>query len=270
MHSLLTTGEEEIAQTVLNTRKYRSICPDTVRQIARRELAKRSNVKAALKETKSRLHQIDRAFEGGMEYDVAYRRLEAAFGTGSESVVKAACRKVLRRHSSTRERLPILDRFYAEIWGFTGVPRSLLDLGCGLNPLTMPWMCLPPGAQYFAFDIDATRVAFLNRFFALAGSPPLASWQDIACYPPQVEADVALLLKTSPALERQEKGSTLRLLQALRSTCVVVSFSIKSLGGKEKGMAVHYEREFLATVGSQPWQVNKLRFKTELAFVVRK
>lgn len=261
---------DRIVQAVLITRKYRAVCPDTVQRIARHELIRHGNVKTALKETKGRLHQIYSAFERKIDYDVAYRRLETAYGVGAESAVETACREVLRLHSSTRERLPILDEFYARIWALTGVPRTLLDLGCGLNPLTLPGMRLLSGARYFAFDIDALRIAFLNRLFDLAGLPPLAIWQDVVCHPPQAEADVALLLKTSPTLERQEEGGTLRLLHALKTPFVVVSFSVKSLGGKEKGMVAHYEREFLSMVENEPWQVSKLVFDTELVFVVRK
>ena len=261
---------DDIVRAVLATRKYRDVCPDTVRRIANRELARRGDLKTALKETKSRLHQIYSAFELGLDYDAVFGRLEAAYGLGATAGIKAACQEILHQHSSTRERWPILDTFYAEIWAITGVPSRLLDLGCGLNPLTLPWMHLPPGTRYFAFDIDASRIAFLNRFFALAGLPPLASWQDIVYQPPGVEADVALLLKTSPSLERQEKGGSLRLLQALQVPFAVVSFSVKSLGGKEKGMAAHYEHEFLSAVKGEAWQVHELTFETELVFVVGK
>jgi 16S rRNA (guanine(1405)-N(7))-methyltransferase len=261
---------EEIVQQVLATKKYRTVCPDAVRRIANRELARRGDLKTALKETKSRLHQIYSAFELGIDYDAAFGQLEAAYSLGSTAGIEAACQAILHQHSSTRERWPILDTFYAEIWAITGLPRALLDLGCGLNPLTLPWMHLPPEARYFAFDIDAPRVTFLNRFFALAGLPLLASWQDIVYQPPDAKADVALLLKTSPSLEHQEKGGTLRLLQALQVPFVVVSFSVKSLGGKEKGMAAHYEREFLSAVKGKAWQLHKLTFEAELVFVVGK
>jgi 16S rRNA (guanine(1405)-N(7))-methyltransferase len=261
---------DEIVHTVLAAGKYRAVCPDTVRWIAARALSAHGKGRVALKETRSRLHQIYGAFERRVDYDAAHRRLAAAYAAGSAPAVEAACRDALRRHSSTAERLPILDDFYAAIWAVTGAPRSLLDLGCGLNPLTLPWMRLPPGARYLAFDIDAPRVAFLNRFFALAGLPTLAVWQDVLRRPPELEADVALLLKTSPTLERQEKGSTLRLLQALNAPFVVVSFSVKSLGGREKGMAAHYAREFASLVEGQPWSARRLAFETELVFVVEK
>jgi 16S rRNA (guanine(1405)-N(7))-methyltransferase len=259
-----------IVATVLSSKKYRAVCADTVRRVAARELAAapHSNAKAAVKATKRRLHQIYGAFEGDLDAAAASRQLQAAYGTGQQGEIRAVCRQILALHSSTSERLPILDRFYAEIWAITGRPASILDLGCGLNPLALPWMDLPAETRYIALDIDATRVDFLNRFFSLAGLPSLARCQDLLTRPPADAADLALLLKMSPSLERQEPDATLRLMQQIRTPHVAVSFAVKSLGGREKGMLAHYRSQFREMVAGQAWTVQELVFDTELVFVV--
>jgi hypothetical protein len=94
--------------------------------------------------------------------------------------------------------------------------------------------------------------------------------QDILCQPPDDPADVAFLLKTLPCLERQEKGSSRRLLEALRARHVVVSFPVASLGGRGKGMRENYERGFAEMAKDGPWQIERLTFPTELVFVVKK
>lgn len=261
---------EAVVSAVSPSRKYRTICPDTIRRIAEYELGKHSNTRAAIKATKRRLHQIYGAFEQEVDYAVLYRRLEAAYDTGADDEIRKACRRTMELHSSTRERLPILARFYAEILGKTGQPSSILDLGCGLNPLALPWMDLPAGAPYIAIDIDAARVEFLNRYLVLAGLEPLARCQDVLALLPNDPADIALLLKMSPSLERQEPGATLRLLQDIRTPFVVVSFAVKSLGGREKGMVEHYQRQFLAWAEGQQWSVQALTFDTELVFVIKR
>ena len=261
------TDLETIVSAVSGSRKYRTICPATIRRIARRELANHGSVKVAIKETRRKLHQVYAAFEQPLDYNAAYDQLAAA---RSDAEFRAACRDLLGRHSSTRERVPILDEFYPPIWAITGRPASLLDLGCGLNPLTIPWMDLPPGARYHAYDIDGARVDLLNRYLPLAGFPPLARCQDILCQPPDAPADVALLLKTSPCLDRQEPEGTRRVLASLRTRFVVVSFAVKSLSGREKGMMTHYQQQFLSLAKSQNWPVTRLAFATELVFVARK
>jgi 16S rRNA (guanine(1405)-N(7))-methyltransferase len=261
---------DRVVSAVSASKKYRTICADTIRRIAARELAARGSVKMATKATKRQLHQAYGAFEHDFDEQVATQRLEAAYQTGSQSQIRSACGHVLDLHSSTRERLPILDRFYRSIFQITGQAASLLDVGCGLNPLALPWMDLVAGVRYIALDIDAARIRFLNRYLSLAGSEPLARCQDVLSRPPDDAADVALLLKMSPTLERQEPGATLRLIEHLPASYVVVSFAIKSLGGREKGMARYYQQQFLTWMGGRRWPVETLSFETELVFIVNK
>ena len=268
---------EQVVAAVATSKKYHTICADTIRRIAERELASRGNVKAAIKATKRRLHQVYGAFEQVFDYEAAYQRLQSAYKLDSDDEIKAACRHVLGQHSSTRERLPLLDRFYRDIFEITGQPSLLIDLGCGLNPLALPWMDLlphqgssqPPGIRYVPLDIDADRVRFLNRYLALAGLEPLARCQDVLSHPPDDAADVALLLKMSPTLERQRPGATLGLIEQLAAPHIVVSFAVKSLGGREKGMVEHYQQQFLGWLKERQWPAEKLVFESELVFVVR-
>ena len=261
---------EAVAAAVASSKKYRSVCQDTIQRIAASELAHRGSIKGATKATKRRLHQVYGAFEEGLDYDRAMEDLEIAYRSGTDGDIKAACLQALAGHSSTRERIPILDGFYGRISEIAGCPGSILDLGCGLNPLALPWMRLGPAPRYSALDIDAQRIRFLNRYLALAGLEQRARCQDILAKAPEDEADLALLLKMSPTLERQAEGSTLRLLRRLNAPFVAVSFALKSLGGRDKGMPDHYGQQFLDLVENQNWEVQKLVFENELVFVVGK
>jgi 16S rRNA (guanine(1405)-N(7))-methyltransferase len=261
---------DQVVSSVALSKKYRDICTDTIHRIAERELSAspHGNLKATVKATKRRLHQVYGAFEGPLDYGSAIKQLEAAYASGTQEGIEAACQHVMRLHSSTRERLSILDRFYPTIFEVTGSPRSILDLGCGLNPLALPWMGLDAGADYVALDIDATRIRFLDRFLTMTGLDAQARCQDILAYPPTEPVEVALLLKMSPSLERQEQGATLHLLEQLRTSFAVVSFAVKSLGGREKGMLSHYRGQFLELVAGHQWPVSDLVFDTELVFVL--
>jgi 16S rRNA (guanine(1405)-N(7))-methyltransferase len=269
---------EQIVANVLGSQKYRSLCASTVRRVAAEEWAKRAALKLpsrralkmAIKATRSRLHQAYSAYESSVDYERAYSALESAYAGGAPETIRSACRDVLALHASTRERLPILDSFYERVLALTGRPRILLDLACGLNPLSLPWMGLGSEAVYHAYDIDGDRVAFLNRYLALAGVQGGAYLQDVLCEPPVQAGDVALLMKSSTCLERQRKGSTLALLDALLVSHVVVTFPVQSLGRHEKGMVEHYGTVFDEMVAGRRWAVARLDFATELVFVVTK
>jgi 16S rRNA (guanine(1405)-N(7))-methyltransferase len=205
-----------------------------------------------------------------VDYEQTYCDLEAAYRAGGEALVRQACHAVLARHASTRERLGIVDRLYSEIWAHTGVPGSVLDLACGLNPLALPWMSLRPGTIYHAYDIDAERIAFLNRYLALAGMRGSAHLQDIISDPPAEPADVALLMKTSACLERQRAGSTSTLLESLQVRSIAVTFPVHTLGQRRKGMPQHYTQTFQQMLAGRSWEVTRLELETELVFIVDK
>lgn len=262
---------DAIVSAVASATKYRALCEESIRRVAERELAALpgANHRAVVKATKRRLHQVYGAFEQETDYAAVLQQLQAAYHAGAQAEIQSACRWVLGLHHSTRERLPLLDRFYPELWAVTGRPRALVDLGCGLNPLALPWMGLGLECRYVPLDIDRQRAHFLNAYLALAGMPLLARCQDVLVHPPDDPADVALLLKMSPTLERQEAGATARVLEALNAPFAVVSFAVRSLGGRDKGMAATYQRQFLELAETRRWAVSRLRFETELVFVVQ-
>ena len=101
---------------------------------------------------------------------------------------RAACAAVMKGHASTAERLPYLERFFAPIWELTGrAPRTLLDLGCGLGPLALPWMGLPPGAPYHACEVDRRSLDVVGAFLDLVGQTHQLHARDlVADGPPPV------------------------------------------------------------------------------------
>ncbi len=259
---------EQIVLRVHAAPKYRRVCLETVQRVAAESWARYGAFKAALQATQAQLHQVYGAYEQPMDYARAWAELEAA--QHDQERLHRVYLELLARHASTRERLNILEHFYAGIFSRTGIPRSVLDLACGLGPLSLPWMGLPAGAVYHAYDIDAARVEFLGRYLAWSGAAGQAHLQDILCHPPQEAADVALLLKSAPCLEQQEKGSTLRLLHHLRAAWVVVSFPTSSLGRRDKGMPAHYEQVMRQMLDGLAWPVTRLEFAGELVFIVQK
>ena len=262
-------GLTDIVASVRASPRYRGICLETVERIARDESRRRPDPRAAAKATRRKLHQIAGAFGSEPPYARILAALRAAYDEGDPADVEAACRDALRWHASTRERLPILDTFYDRIFAVTGQPRAVLDLGCGLNPLTIPWMRLPPGAAYCAWDVAGNLIAFVNQFLVLAGFAPSAEVRDVVSRPPTASADVVFLLKVLPTLDQQGIVA-LDALDALTARFVVASYPVKSLGGREKGMVRNYDRQFEAALRGRPWGVQRLEFATELVYIIGK
>jgi 16S rRNA (guanine(1405)-N(7))-methyltransferase len=223
---------DEVIDEILASRKYRElgIPPETVRDLLARELAAGHSQKEAAKAVRQKLHNIMAPYLGDPDYDAAARRFDEA--KGDPAATRAVCADLLAQHASTHERLPLLEDFYATIFEVTGIPRSVLDLACALNPFALPWMGLPAGVQYHAYDIHAPRVALINHFFALQGLEPLAEVRDILVSPPDLPADAAFFFKEAHRFEQRQKGSTRQFLAALRARWLVVTLPASSLTGR--------------------------------------
>lgn len=262
----------EVVAAVLGSAKYRDFDPGLVREVGARELAKGRDTRAAIKATKSKLHQVSGVYQGGREdYAGWLADLAAAYAAdpgGRGEAVRAASARIMEHHASTRERLPILGPFYDAIFGALPPIGTVLDVACGLNPLALPWMPLAPGASYAACDIDQRLIGFLDGYLALPPVRGRAELRDVTRDPPPPPADLALILKAIPCLEQLDREAGRRLLDTIRARHLAISFPARSLGGRDKGMAATYRARFAALAAGRDWAVESFEFPSELVFVV--
>jgi len=261
---------EHLVETVRSSSKYRQVCAEVVRNVGARELASRRNLKEAIKATKNKLHQIGAAYlPAQMHYEQWLEELRHA-ARSSESDLRAACLRIMGYHASTRERLPILERFYLTTLRGIGPVHSVLDVACGFNPLAIPWMGLPPEANYFAYDMYEDLMAFLGSFLTLMGRPGKAEARDVLYGLPSEAVDLAYLLKAIPCLEQLDKSAGSRLFETIKARHLLISFPVVSLGGRDRHMVANYEARFRELVGGKGWAVQRFAFESELAFLVSK
>ena len=257
----------EIVERVLRSSRYRDVDRTLLARLADEELPRARNVDEAVKRVKRRLHQAVGAFRGASR---AQAFSAAWTGNLAEPAFRAACAEAMRAHASTRERIGNLDSFYAGIWAHTGVPDRLMDLGCGLGPLALPWMGLAGAATYVASDVDQRPLATVEEFLQLVGQPHRVEVRDLVAEAPVEVADVALLLKLVSTLDRQDPDAAARLLRALRVRHAVVSFPARSLGGRGKGMEPTYRDRLdrLVVDAGRVQAVAEASVSSELVFVL--
>jgi 16S rRNA (guanine(1405)-N(7))-methyltransferase len=260
---------DRLVAEVLRSPKYSQVCEEFVRRIGAGELGKRRSLKEAIKATKNKLHQVGGAYlETAPNYVAWQERLTAS--APDRERLREACRAIMAYHSSTRERLSLLDAFFATTLADLAPVRSVLDVACGLNPLAIPWMPLAPGATYYAYDIYRDMIGFIDGFMHLVSVNGQAQARDMLQFVPPERVEVAFLLKTIPCLEQVDKSAGLRLLEAVNAGHALVSFPVRSLGGFDKGMADHYEARLYELLAGKGWPVKRFEFATELAFLVDK
>jgi 16S rRNA (guanine(1405)-N(7))-methyltransferase len=260
-----------LAAEILASKKYRKLdlTPATVIDLLRSELPLHRQQKDALKEVRRKLHNIVAPYLGDPDYQEANVKLAAAYASGRHELVREECSSILAAHASTHERLSILEDFYPRIFEVTGTPAVLLDLACGLNPFSFPWMGLPNTIQYYAFDINQPRIHFINHFFKLQGLPALAVQEDILVNPPQIQADVAFFFKEAHRFEQRQHGCNLPFWQALRVHYLLVSLPTRSLNGKHNLLEGHRNMVYHIAL-NQPWQISEILFDNEIVFCIDK
>lgn len=241
------------------SKKYRDICPDTVRRVFEAERAKYKSEKEADKAAKAHLHQITGAFMTADEMKTADKLLRA-YKEGDES----AFEKTLRLHSSTRERLDGAEALYEKILGAAGNPKRILDLACGMNPLILGRM----GLTVRGMDISGGCVRLVNEWARVMDWDVRAECRDLLCQPQMEEAELALMMKLLPVLEQQKKGSAMALLEAVPAQKICVTFPMRTLGGRKVGMEQHYTEWFEGNLPENMEIIERFIEADELCYVV--
>lgn len=178
--------------------------------------------------------------------------------------------KILETHASTTERLPIYKNLYVEIFKITKKPNTILDLGCGVNPFSIPFMNIKP--TYYAYDINKEEIITINEYFKFhkikghAELLDISKKTDLQKLPP---ADLAFLFKVSAILD-QGKGhkKTEEVIDAIPAKFVVVSFPTLTMSGKPMTAPRQSWMEWLCK--RRNWDYSIVEFKNEIFYVLKK
>ena len=261
----------EITASVLSKKKYRHIHPDLIRSLAGSELEKGRGKKETLKAVTGKLHQVGAAyFPSRPDYSSWLSDLQHLPANLDSPEVKSFCREVMENHHSTRERLLILEAFFNKALSPIAPVKSILDLACGLNPLALPWMPAAGDVRYSGCDIFSDMVGFLTGFakhFSIDADFSVCNLLEANF---TGEFQVAFLLKTLPCLEQLQADFSGRLLDAVPAEYLLISFPVRSLSGRPKGMRESYASRFEEMMNRRSWEFNKYEFFDELAYLVKK
>ena len=256
----------EMLEKLLRSKNYRDICPDTVRRVwaeCERRYKKAKDVDKAVREA---LHGISGAFMTPQEARQLAYDMQAWHVARTDSGLE----KMLLRHASTRERLPIsdMDALYSRIFAITGSPRSVLDLACGINPLYLA----ARGIETVGVDISGAAVYAVNCFHESYRMPASARCADLLCPGaiPGERFDLALLFKLLPLLERQESGSATRAMHAVNARHIIVSFPTRTLGGRSVGMSESYARWMDTHLPNDMDILDQFETRNELFYIITK
>ena len=183
-------------------------------------------------------------------------------------------KKILETHLSTKERLSIYPTIYEKIFAITGKPKVILDLGCGLNPVSYPFMKVK--AEYYASELNEADCEFLEKCFKKMGIKGKAMPLDLVetTNNPEMldvfpEADICFMFKILDEIERKKGRKTSEaLIKAVNAKWLVISFSMKTLrGGPMRKPYRRWLEQMLTRLG---FEFEIIKESNELFYVVKK
>lgn len=303
--------KEDILEEIKQSRKYKAVSKEIILTEIERYFKKnpeheRYKDKKILSEIKSELHKIYGSFQKvsrrkrGEYFEELHRSVSPKLQNAGRKVNPenlSAIKKILLTNKSAKERIEYYEDIYKKIFEITGEPKTIVDLGCGLNPFSFIFMNLghrsvsyPQGTRtssrpklrnagrkvnYYAYDIDDEDISFINEYFYLmkkkiSGKAEIlnlssANEKEIQKIP---EADVCFMFKLADVLDRENHKQSEKIIKNLNSDYIVVSFSKKTLAGNKMNFPYRgWIEKMLERIGLE---FNKIDFENEIFYVIKK
>ncbi|HEX6873961.1 MAG TPA: hypothetical protein VF163_22910 [Micromonosporaceae bacterium] len=254
---------DDLVRQIATSAKYQSLDPAFVRRVVERGVDRCRDRNQALKYARRKLHQAYGAFAARTPASAVRAFGRACREPGAD--VRAAALIAMRAHASAAERIAWLEPFYAQVAAWCGEPGSVADLACGLNPLAIAWMRLPPHARYWCCDVDTELSSALTEVADLFPVRLTATTCDLTA-PAPIRAATALLLKTFTTVEQQVAGASREILLNLTCDHVIVTLPRRSLSGGRGYQDDPYAMIDAAIAGTRYQLADEAAFGTESVF----
>lgn len=155
---------------------------------------------------------------------------------------------------------------YDKIFSVIGKCKSILDLGCGLDPLSLK------NYEYYAFDISKNEIDKINKYFKenkIKGKAEVLDLTNRNNFKKLPKTDVCFMFRLLESLESIERGISKDLLKAVRCKYIVVSFSKIALG-QRKMIKKSGRLWFRRYLGELKYEWEDFDYGNEIFFVIRK
>lgn len=237
----------EIVSLIKKAKKYKNISEEVIgaefdKFVKRNPRWTDFKEKHILKEIKRQLHKIHGSFHFLDSKDIN-RREEFLQELEKNPKKLEIIQKILSTNKSTKERLEKYEEVYKEIFEITGKPKSIVDLGCGLNPLSFIFMKLN-NIYYNAYEINKEDVKVINEYFKtdikkiVDGKAEIMDCSRLENLKTIPDSDVCFMFKfIDPVEKAYGHGHKLseEIIQTLKDKYkfMVVSFATRTVGGNE-------------------------------------
>ncbi len=228
----------ELIKKIKENKKYSSLSDEVIKKEI--EIFSKKNKlsleKSTIKILRKNLHKSYASFQTKKKSKSADFLLEElAEKIKNKKSLDETIKNLLCLTVSTKERIEDYPIIYHEI--FSNFPHTkIIDLGCGLNPLSVLVMNQKP-KKYFAYDIDEKDSKILNKFFkiilslGIEGKSEILDLRNFKGIENLPEADLVFLFKVFDVIDVDNHKTSEEILKILKKKYphLVVSFATKTI-----------------------------------------
>ncbi len=266
---------KEFIKKIKENKKYSSISSDVIIREIRNYMRKYQtdlyDEKFAIKIIRRQLHRFYSSYQTKGKKKIS-SLLEILEKDRSNLEV---INKILSTTLATKERLDKYSNIYKKIFEISKEPISITDLGCGLNPISIPYMKLK-NLKYNAYDIDEEDVNLLNKFFKImniSGKAEILDIRDFEKIKKIERSDIIFMFKIYDLIVPKTKrfrriGEEIINILKDKSEFLVVSFATKTLTMKSMNLPRRVGFEMMLDRNNLKY--NFIQTDNEIYYVVSK
>jgi len=207
-----------------------------------------------IKEARAKMRISSGMFQAGKS---SFKKREGMLNSGRTI-------ELLKTHVSSRERLADYSLLRKILEALEA--KSILDIGCGLNPIAMA-----SGREiYNACDINKEELALIREFFSKKGISGKVFSFDLNSLPPSLlpKSDVCIMWKLIDLLKEKSRRKIASLISRIPCRYLWISFSAKTLSGKPMRNASRRWIEKLLDEMGYKWL--SFSIKNEIFYIISK
>ncbi len=136
----------------------------------------------------------------------------------------------LEAHKSSKERNNFYHKLYKKIFSITGKPKKILDLACGLNPLT--YNLIGNDVYFYVTELTSYDCNKLREYFNKNNIKGDIIKADLRTFRDFPQVDVCFMFKLLDTLETKDHKLAEDLIKSINAKYIVASFSTKTTRGK--------------------------------------
>ncbi len=238
--------------------------------------------KRIVKAVRAQLRRAHSLFEVGNSSEEYLRFIDSVGKVKNWKQLVEESQKILASHRSSEERLSDYNLLYLWISKTIGSIKSIVDLGCGLHPISICFLKKEDliGMNYLAYDINKSEQEILNLFFSkvvsfvdnFSGEAKILNLRDVNIIQKlklMKPVDLVFMLKLTDHLDRG-KGhkATENVLVNLNTKYVLFSFPTVTRSGAPMRYPKRRWVEYLCE--RLDYSFESMQTKNELFYLVQK